>query len=342
MPHVDLHLKSLMYRVRSAHSNSSEDVSVLANSFALLNAIMVQAFNPLDSSSVIGHIKNYFRQIYGDSLISLPVSCTGDIDCILELYQNLGESGYLVSGNNGAVVTDKGVRFLNLSVQITLNDILGKSEVHTGAIYDTAMILYEMLTNIGLTPVIIPSFPLLKCGVYYDDTRHSKRRYLVPDLIVKLPPNVITYGLGHTGYLGIEVQRSHFYELIEKQKKYVHLNASRFPFLYPIPIYIVRSGRYKDAVERKVFLKRVNSYLSDALEDVPVWKDTMGDDAPSPFTEFTVPFYNTGIVNGARIEFANWSETRVPRISDSSKIVSSDLFPKMWQLVNTNGADNDG
>jgi hypothetical protein len=251
----------------------------------------------------------------------------------------LGSNGYLADDSYGLRVTDKGMNFIRLSQEITLNDVLGKEGTHIDAILETARVLHRMLSALNLGPVVVPSFPLLKAGVYYDPSNphHGSRRYLTPDIIVKIGSDLIPSELGFSSYLGVEVQTSHFEYLKAKQVKYDHLASTMSPSLFPV--YVVRSDRYRDKSDVDAFLSRVKGHLLDSISDVPEWVKEYGDPNSTPFVDFPIIFFNLGVLNEDGITFMNWPERPLPALSERIRKTTERLLSKETGLIRLLGGD---
>ena len=283
--------------------------------FAFLSAVYIRFSTVFtDVYEIDDYVSSYFRSVHGDKIINLPL----DLNSLSEMSQireELCYSKYLeyYPKNNSAGLTRKGYNFLKECLNLMDNDVAARRKgSHTSSVLYSANVLNEMLRKLSLDPIVVPSFPLVGAGIQYrgNEINNKQKRYLIPDLIIKINSESIPPELGLSKYLGAEIQISHYDELAEKQVKYDTLAAEghREPVSSLYPLYVLRNEYLKDHSSREASLDRVRASIMKRIADAPEWVE-MQRTEHSPLLECPnsfLAFFNIGILEDRGISFLKW------------------------------------
>ncbi len=257
-----------MLRTRSGKSVEGDE-STLASAFIYLSALRMNEYGETID------VSDYFARLYCDKVINLKTDCEGG-HCVIDVLWWLQLHGYVSRGSSPSV-TLNGLNFLRSALELTLEDSARIGD-YEETVYQMSARLMRELSRINLDPLIVPSFPLIGAGVYYRRNEGTGRwhRYIIPDMIVRLDGRNIPPELGLSRYLGIELQRTNFARLKEKESKYLTFNGSdenvsRREQLYPV--YLLQSNRVRSAEGGRKLLEQARKQVLKALRFLPQERD---------------------------------------------------------------------
>lgn len=257
-------LNGILFR-RRAGSAEDGDEETLANAFTYLSAMSIS-----DCGWPI-NVSDYFESLYGDDVFNIKTSCDGG-DCINDVLLLLQRHGYVSNGRFPSI-TQSGRNFLLKALQLTLEDS-ARSGDYLQIVYDVTASLNQTFGKLNLKPVALPSFPLIGVGVFYMRKAETGvlHRFVIPDILVRLDGHYIPPQLGLSRYIAVEVQRSNFDRLKQKQEKYLAYNGAENDVSKNVqlfPLYIVQANKIKSGDGARKLILSARKQISKALEFLP-------------------------------------------------------------------------